>query len=384
MILNLCSSNTKESIRKFISNINSSYSSKGEMSLKTVHTITFENSTNLSNISSNTIDLILTSPPYPVIEMWDEIFSIQNPEIRNALTNNQGLLAFELMHKELDKVWEESFKVLKDGGIACINIGDATRKIGDDFQLFPNHSRILKQCIALGFQVLPSIIWRKPTNAPNKFMGSGMLPPSAYVTLEHEYILILRKNGKRSFKSKQEKEKRRRSAYFWEERNQWFSDVWFDLRGTGQKMEEGNVDLRKRSGAFPFELAYRLINMFSIEEATILDPFLGTGTTTLAAMVAGRNSIGFEIDPNFQDMIESRIKEITTISQKQINRRLESHLSFIARRTNDNKEMKYLNDHYNFPVVTSQETKLILDEVISWEKISENQFEITYRDRPDV
>lgn len=378
MILNLCSSNTKESIRKFISNINSSYSSKGEMSLKTVHTITFENSTNLSDISSNAIDLVLTSPPYPAIEMWDEIFSIQNPEIRNALTNNQGLLAFELMHKELDKVWYEVFRVLKSGGIACINIGDATRKIGDDFQLYSNHSRILKHCLAIGFQVLPSIIWRKPTNAPNKFMGSGMLPPSAYVTLEHEYILILRKNGKRSFKSKQEKEKRRRSAYFWEERNQWFSDVWFDLRGTGQKMEEGNVDLRKRSGAFPFELAYRLINMFSIEEDTILDPFLGTGTTTLAAMVAGRNSKGFEIDNNFWTLIQTKINHVINISREHIARRLKSHRLFIAKREEQQKDIKYINERYNFPVITKQETELRFLEIESLVKTKDFEYEVMY------
>jgi len=348
------------------------------MSLKTVHTITFESSNNLFNINSNTIDLVLTSPPYPAIEMWDKIFSVQNPEIGNALTNNQGLLAFELMHKELDKVWEECFKVLKDGGIACINIGDATRKIGDNFQLYPNHSRILKHCLAIGFQFLPSIIWRKPTNAPNKFMGSGMLPPSAYVTLEHEYILILRKNGKRSFKSKQEKEKRRRSAFFWEERNQWFSDVWLDLRGTGQKLEEANVDLRKRSGAFPFELAYRLINMFSVEEDTILDPFLGTGTTTLAAMVAGRNSIGIEIDNNFWSLIQTKLNHVVNISRDHIARRLNSHRLFIAKREEQQKEIKYINEHYNFPVITKQETELRFLEIESLVKTKDYEYEVMY------
>lgn len=333
----------------------------------------------MKEVEDNSIDLVVSSPPYPLIELWDDMFSVHNPEIRNALINNQGLLAFELMHKELDKVWEECFKVLKDGGIACINIGDATRKIGDSFQLYPNHSRILNHCHAIGFQVLPSIIWRKPTNAPNKFMGSGMLPPSAYVTLEHEYILILRKSGKRSFKSKQEKEKRRRSAFFWEERNQWFSDVWLDLRGTGQKIEEGNVDLRKRSGAFPFELAYRLISMFSIEEDTILDPFLGTGTTTLAAMVAGRNSIGFEIDNNFWSLIQTKINNIINISRDHITRRLKLHRLFIAKREEQQKDIKYINEYYNFPVITKQETELRFLEIESLVKTRDYEYEVMYK-----
>ena len=87
-----------------------------------------------------------------------------------------GLFAFELMHIELDKVWNEVFRVLKEGGIACINIGDATRTINKNFQLYSNHSRIINHCTKIGFSALPMILWRKQTNAPNKFMGSGMLP----------------------------------------------------------------------------------------------------------------------------------------------------------------------------------------------------------------
>ena len=103
-----------------------------------------------------------------------------------------------------------------------------------------------------------------------------MYPGGAYVTLEHEYILILRKNGKRKFTTQPEKQNRRESAYFWEERNIWFSDIW-DLKGIRQDIQQ--KDIRTRSAAFPFELAYRLINMYSVFGDTILDPFLGTGTT---------------------------------------------------------------------------------------------------------
>ena len=137
---------------------------------------------------------------------------------------------------------------------------------------------------------------------PNKFMGSGMLPAGAYATLEHEYILILRKGNKREFKSKEDKLRRQQSAFFWEERNVWFSDIWEDLKGTKQN----NIDkhIRERSGAYPFELPYRIINMFSLRGDTVLDPFLGTGTTTLACMATARNSIGYEVNPNFKEHLQ--------------------------------------------------------------------------------
>ena len=141
----------------------------------------------------------------------------------------------------LTRVWREVHRVLADGGIACINIGDATRTLGDRFALYPNHARILVRLVELGFVPLPVILWRKQTNAPNKFMGSGMLPPGAYVTLEHEYILIVRKGGKRGFLSEEGKGLRRESAFFWEERNRWFSDVWSDLKGTVQGLSDRKV-----------------------------------------------------------------------------------------------------------------------------------------------
>src|SRR5690606_1592163 len=139
--------------------------------------------------------------------------------------------------------------------------------------------------IRLGFANMPNILWRKQTNAPNKFMGSGMLPAGAYVTLEHEWILVFRKAGKRTFRSEAEKKLRRESAFFWEERNTWFSDLW-DLKGVKQKIT--NSGSRDRSAAYPFELPYRLINMYSVKGDIVLDPFLGTGTTALAAMATER------------------------------------------------------------------------------------------------
>lgn len=95
------------------------------------------------------------------------------------------------------------------------------------------------------------------------------------------------------------------SAYFWEERNRWFSDIWVDLKGVKQSLS--NSKLRDRSAAYPFELAYRLISMFSIKEDSVLDPFLGTDTTTLAAISSQRNSIGVELDSTLQNHIINKI-----------------------------------------------------------------------------
>ena len=332
-------------------------------------------------IPSASVHLVVTSPPYPMIEMWDLVFADQNRDISKALRKADGLLAFELMHRELDSVWKEAFRILVNGGIACINIGDATRTIGSDFKLYPNHSRILTAMTAAGFSALPAILWRKPTNAPNKFMGSGMLPAGAYVTLEHEYILIFRKGSKREFKKDPEKQKRRESAFFWEERNAWFSDVWLDLVGASQNRTDKNT--RLRSAAFPFELPYRLINMFSTKNDIVVDPFLGTGTTMASAMASGRNCIGFEIDPGFQDQILSIADTIIETSNNRTNQRIRDHLDFIDRRSNEKYKFKHVNKHYDFAVMTRQEVELFFNPLDSVERIDERTMEVTYTVTPE-
>lgn len=164
--------------------------------MKTNHKVIFGNATKMKEVSSESVNFMVTSSPYPMIEMWDEMFARQSSSVEKALAKGNGTNAFELMHQVLDPVWKEVYRVLKFGGFACVNIGDATRTINGNFVLYPNHMRILKAALELGFSALPCILWRKQTNAPNKFMGSGMLPAGAYVTLEHEYILILRKGPK--------------------------------------------------------------------------------------------------------------------------------------------------------------------------------------------
>ena len=327
-------------------------------------------STSMSEIEDSSVQLVVTSPPYPMIAMWDDIFGNQDPRIKDSLDNNDCATCFELMHQIVDQVWREVERILIPGGIACINIGDATRTVDKNFQLFNNHSRIVQCFLKYGMQTLPTLIWRKQTNAPNKFMGSGMLSPGAYVTLEHEYILIFRKGRKREFKTQPEKLNRSRSAFFWEERNIWFSDVWFDLKGANQKIKTKN--LRDRSGAFPFDLAYRLIQMFSVKNDTVVDPFLGAGTTSIASMASQRNSVGYEIDSNFTSTIVQAMLKSVESSNIYIEDRLKRHMEFVDERQKLKGPMGYENEVHGFPVMTRQETKSEFCFITDIESVSKN------------
>jgi DNA modification methylase len=324
--------------------------------MKTTHTIFFQDSCDMIDIKTNSIDLVITSPPYPMIGMWDDLFSSQDDRIGVALKNGNGKLAYDLMHENLNEVWKECVRVVKESGVICINIGDATRKIGKTFQLFPNHVKVSQFFQDNGCIPLPMILWRKPTNSPTKFMGSGMLPTNAYVTLEHEYILIFRK-GKTNRIFEPKSDTRYNSAYFWEERNKWFSDMWEDMRSVSQTLQN-NGDLRERSAAFPIELPYRLINMFSVYGDTVLDPFWGTGTTTLASMILARNSIGFEFDSEFISIFEGNIKTIKSINETINKKRIEAHIDFVEKYSKRSK-VKYISTNYGFPVITSQEQNIL-------------------------
>lgn len=322
------------------------------------HRIIYGDSRHLDAIEDASVDLVVTSPPYPMIEMWDGVFSSMNPAIRASLLEKDGVRSFNLMHEELAKTWNEVRRVLKEGGFACINIGDATRSIDGKFALYPSSSRIAETFFRLGFDALPSIIWRKQTNSPNKFLGSGMLPAGAYPTLEHEFIHIFRKYGKREFLTEAEKENRRQSAYFWEERNTWFSDIWVDLKGTRQ--ETGTTIVRERSGAYPFELAFRLVNMFSVKGDIVLDPFLGTGTTTLAAMSSERNSVGLEIDSNFKEIISERIRKAREFINDHVRDRVSRHSKFVDEQLQAGQSFKYHNSALGMGVKEGTEEHIII------------------------
>jgi DNA modification methylase len=342
----------------------------------TRHQIYFQDSKNMKALPSATVDLVVTSPPYPMIKMWDSMFTGQNAEIGKALKKGDGSGSFEMMHRELDAVWQEVWRILKPGGIACINVGDAARTLNSQFRLYPNHSRILIQFLKLGFQALPAILWRKQTNAPNKFMGSGMLPSGAYVTLEHEYILILRKGPRREFKKTTEKQNRRESAFFWEERNTWFSDVWMDIKGISQNL--GDRTARVRSAAFPFDVAYRLINMFSIRGDAVVDPFFGIGTTMWAAMASGRNCVGYEIEEGLSNQIHAIADSLVNFANARIAKRIKTHIDYVEQNRGSKRGFKYTNRNYQFAVMTRQEIDICFNPLDAIEKTGNHGFKVIY------
>ena len=348
--------------------------------LKTRHKVYFCDARRMQMLPSASVDLIVTSPPYPMIQMWDAVFCQQDPRIADALAKGRSKDAHEFMHGLLDPVWEESFRVLKPGGFACINIGDATRSVGGDFALYPNHARILQHLSQCGFTILPDILWRKQTNAPNKFMGSGMLPAGAYVTLEHEYILIARKGPKRVFQTEGEKQNRRASAMFWEERNRFFSDIWTDVKGTSQALAAS--EFRKRSAAFPLKVAYRLVTMYSVRGDLVLDPFWGTGTTSVAAMAAARNSIGLEIDADMESHLDVCTQSLCDRLNRYIEGRLARHLAFVEERMVANAPLKHRNTVYGFPVVTAQEKELLFNPLIRLKRSSRSEVDVDYDAAP--
>ncbi|WP_435358781.1 DNA-methyltransferase [Haloarchaeobius sp. DFWS5] len=340
--------------------------------MESQHVCTVGDARDMAAIEAESVDLVVTSPPYPMIEMWDETFVAMNPAIEDALAAGDGGTAFDLMHAELATVWDELDRVVRPGGIVCLNVGDATRSLDGSFSQYPNHARVVEQLTDLGFQPLPDVLWRKPTNKASKFMGSGMLPTNAYVTLEHEYILVFRKGQtSRSFEPKSER--RYESAYFWEERNAWFSDVWTDITGTFQSLA-GDDGGRNRSGAYPVEIPYRLVNMYSVYGDTVLDPFWGTGTTTLAAMLSGRDSVGYELDPGIAATFDDRVENLPEKSAAVVDERLDRHREFASDRWDDTAntaDADYESEHYGFPVVTKQEQQIRFYEATSLRETDE-------------
>ena len=247
----------------------------------------------MRELADNSVHLVVTSQPYPMVGIWDDFFREQSAQ------------SYDQMHDFLKQTWKEVKRVLVPGGIACVNIGDATRTKDSVFHLYPNHSRVIETFEELGLVTLPYVLWKKPTTKPRykgkgAFLGSGFLPPNAYVTLDMEYILIFRKGNLRTFDPKDPK--RYRSKFTKIERDEWFSQVW-TVTGTRQTLG----GLERRVAAFPEEIPRRLIRMFSIEGDLVLDPFLGSGTTLKAAMDLSRRFIGYEKLEDFSGIIRERM-----------------------------------------------------------------------------
>jgi len=256
--------------------------------MKTIHKIIFGDSRDMSCISDNSIHLIITSPPY-----WQ----LKDYGSKNQIGFNDS---YEDYINNLNLVWSECFRVLHNGCRLCINIGDqfARSVYYGRYKIIPIRTEIIKFCESIGFDYMGAIIWQKSTTMNTSggatIMGSFPYPRNGIIKLDYEFILIFKKLGESPIVSKDTKEKSRLSKEEW---NQYFNGHW---NFNGAKQIE-------HLAMYPEELPKRLIKMFSFVGDTILDPFLGSGTTTLAAKNSNRNSCGFEINYKFLDIIKNKI-----------------------------------------------------------------------------
>jgi site-specific DNA-methyltransferase (cytosine-N4-specific) len=214
----------------------------------------------MSELKDSSIHLVATSPPYSMIQKWDDMFLKQT-----GRTEPIGKASFIWQHALLKKVWKECYRVLIDGGILCVNIGDATRSIDKEFLCYPNYSMTTNQLYEIGFSTLIPIMWKKISNRPNSFLGSGFLPPNAYISQDIEYIIVARKGRLRQFKSKEQKQLRNESKITKEERDLWFSQLWQIPGNRGAKIDS----------SWNMEVPNRLVQMFSVKNDIVLDPFCG-------------------------------------------------------------------------------------------------------------
>jgi DNA modification methylase len=245
-------------------------------------------------IASESIHLVVTSPPYWTLKDY--------PHNENQL----GLIAdYDAFHDELDKVWRHCFRVLVPGGRLVCVVGDVclSRRRHGRHMVMPLHADIVVRARRIGFDNLSPIFWYKIANARYEVEngnGGGFLgkpyEPNAIIKNDVEFILMLRKPG--GYRQPSD-EQREASKLTKEEHQEWFQQVWSGLTGEST---------RNHPAPYPAELAYRLVRMFSFVGDTVLDPFMGTGTTLLAAARCDRNSIGVEIEPSYLKMAKSRLQ----------------------------------------------------------------------------
>ena len=261
---------------------------------KTTHVLSQGDARDLSNIADGTVHLVVTSPPYWTLKEY--------PSVAGQLG---AIQAYETFLNELDKVWSECARVLVPGGRICCVVGDVCvprRKLGKHF-VIPLHADIQVRSRAIGLDVLTPILWLKIANGTTEARGNGAgfygkpYQPGAIVKNDVEYILFLRKGGEYR---KVTPMQRALSIVTKEEMQSWWRPVWVDIRGAST-----------RSGhpaPYPASLAERLIRMFSFAGDVVLDPFAGTGSTSIAAVASGRSSIGVEIDPGYVESAQRNIQ----------------------------------------------------------------------------
>ncbi|RKZ29001.1 site-specific DNA-methyltransferase [bacterium] len=256
--------------------------------METLHKIIIGDSRRMDEISDESIHLIITSPPYWQLKDYGDKRQIGFNDTYEEYVNNLNL------------VWSESYRVLHKGCRLCINIGDqfARSVYYGRYKIIPIRTEIIKFCESIGFDYMGAIIWQKVTTCNTTggatIMGSYPYPRNGILKLDYEFILIFKKQGKSPRVRDEIKEQSKLTKEEW---NRYFSGHW-NFPGVKQD---------KHLAMFPEELPKRLIKMFSFVGDTVLDPFLGSGTTSLAAKNLGRNSIGYEINENFLPIIKGKL-----------------------------------------------------------------------------
>ena len=246
-------------------------------------------------LKPESVHLVITSPPYWTLKKYRD-------------TDGQlGHVAdYESFLKDLDKVWGQCFKALVPGGRLVCVVGDvclSRRKNKGRHTVVPLHASIQEHCRRIGYDNLAPIIWHKIANAVYEVEGNGSsflgkpYEPNAVIKNDIEFILMQRKPG--GYRSPSVAT-RVLSVISDENHKAWFQQIWTGLTG---------ASTRNHPAPYPLELAERLIRMFSFVGDTVLDPFLGTGTTTIASSRCGRNSIGYEIDESYLKYAHRRIDE---------------------------------------------------------------------------
>ena len=274
------------------------------------HKIIIGDSRLMAEINNESVHLVITSPPY-----W---------QLKDYGSDNQ--IGFDDSYEEyinnLNLVWNECYRILHKGCRLCVNIGDqfARSVYYGRYKVIPIRTEIIKFCETIGFDYMGAIIWQKVTTTNTtggaSIMGSFPYPRNGILKIDYEFILIFKKIGEAPKVTKEIKEKSKMTQKEW---NEFFTGHW---NFNGQKQTN-------HIAMFPEELPKRLIKMFSFVGDTILDPFLGSGTTSLAAKNLDRNSVGYEINKDFLPVIKEKIgvnqkgffddSQIEFISQKNIN-----------------------------------------------------------------
>lgn len=257
--------------------------------MQTQHKIIQGDSRCMNELQNKSVHLVITSPPYWQLKDYGSDKQIGFNESYESYINNLNL------------VWKECYRVLNNGCRLCINIGDqfARSVYYGRYKVIPIRTEIIKFCESIGFDYMGAIIWQKKTTTNTtggaSIMGSYPLPRNGILSIDYEFVLLFKKLGTPQSPDKKVKELSKMTKKEWKE---YFSGHW----NFGGAKQDGHIAM------FPEELPKRLIKMFSFFGDTVLDPFLGSGTTALAAKNNGRNSVGYEINIEFIPFIKKKLQ----------------------------------------------------------------------------